>query len=413
MRFIYRICRLVSIFSIKPLIKKTTFLNVLLTDTRKASVQQKLLSFYSIIDRCLAHGQIINIIVSVDHKNIASSRVIYSECLSDYLCDENFNLLFVAPRSWVGRFLTIIHVAIYFKELDGSFAERLNFACLSALARVRIRTFRHIYAALPCRHWLGLTGGIELPAFISQRDRFSDETSINALQFGQASLEQKHFSGYKVDSLFVYDDLSGNIFNSLNMQVGNILVTGSPELEYYMNRLCNEKLHEEKMLNVLLVDQPVQQRGEYSAACISKIYAMLRALHDDPEVNLKLKLHPRGSAFDAMQRIDIPIVQDWSDGLSRAHVVIGFFSNLCDLALYSGRITFYIGSEAILDKMKTSWVINHGGYVSNDVEFVWRELLTLKERRAELCDKVISSTRLVSYLPSEIIYKTLVACSEA
>lgn len=413
MRFIYRIFRRVSIFTSKPLTKKITFLNVLMTDTREASVQQKLLSFYTIIDRCLAAGQRVNIIASLDDRNIARSRVIYTDCLGDYLNNENFNLIFVTPKRWIGRFLALIYVAIYFTKVDGAFAGRLNFACLSALARVRIETFRHIYVTLPCRHWLGLTGGIELPAFISPRDRLSDGTSINALQFGQASLEQKHFSGYKVDSLFVYDELSENIFERLNMQASNVLVAGSPEFEYYMNRLCNEKLHEEKKLSVLFVDQPVQQRGEYGATCLSRIYAMLRALSDDPEVNLKVKLHPRGSAFDGMQRIDFPIVEDWSDGLSRAHVVIGFFSNLCDLALYSGRITFYIGSETILDKMKTSWVINHGGHVSNDVEFVWRELLTLKGEEAKLSDKVISVTRQVSDSPSEIIYKKMVACSEA
>jgi len=248
---------------------------------------------------------------------------------------------------------------------------------------------------------------------MSQRNGLFDRVSISALQFGQASLEQKHFSGYKVDYLFVYDELSGNIFERLNMQVSDILVTGSPEFEYYMNSLCNEKLHEENKLSVLFVDQPVQQRVEYDAACLDRIYAMLSALNDDPEVNLKVKSHPRGSAFDGMQRTTFPIVEDWSDGLSKAHVVIGFFSNLCDLALYSGRTTFYIGSETILDKIKISWVINSGGYVSNDVEFVWRKLLSLKGEEAELSDKVISSTRLVSDLPSEIIYKKMVAYREA
>ncbi len=412
MSFIDRIFSRVSMRTIKPL-RGGIFLNLLLTDIRKASVQQKLLSFYTIIDRCLASGQRVNIIVSLDDRNIENARVIYSELLGDYIENENVNLIFIAPKRWAGRFLALIYVAIYFAKLDGAFAERFNFACLSAFARLRIRMFQNIYAALPCRHWLGLTGGIELPAFISLRDRSSDGTSINALQFGQAALEQKHFAGYKVDSLFVYDELSENVFGNLKMQVSNIWVTGSPEFEYCMNRLCNKKLHEEKKLGIIFVDQPVQQRSEYDATCLNNIYAMLRALNDDSEVNLKVKSHPRGSAFDGMKRIDFSMVEDWSDGLSRAHVVIGFFSNLCDLALCSGRVTFYIGSETILDKVKTDWVINRGGYVSNDVEFVWQKILTLKGDLVGLSDKVISSTELVSNLPSEMIYKKMVARSEA
>lgn len=385
-----------------------------MTDVRQASVQQKLISFYTIIERCLRNDQRVNVVVVLGAKNIVEGRAIYTECLSDYLQDKGFNLIFVTPASWLSeRLMALIYVAIYFAKLRGDFATRLNFACLSALARVRINTFYALYDALPCRHWLGLTGGVELPALKYRRDQSAAGACINALQFGQASLEQRHFAAYKVDNFFVYDELSASVFKRLHMQVTDLVLAGSPEFEYHKSRLRNEKLAEEAKLNIIFVDQPVLQRGEYNAEFIRACYSMLRALNDDPDIRLRIKRHPRGSAFDGVQLSDFSVVDDWSDCLSKAHVVIGFFSNLCDFALSCGRVTFYVGSSAVLDREKNEWITSQGGYISDDIDYVRREISQLKRQCPELARNIISSARSASNLSSEIIYNKMVACSES
>ncbi|TBU81918.1 hypothetical protein DNK06_05200 [Pseudomonas daroniae] len=300
----------------------------------------------------------------------------------------------------------------YFLKLQGGLAQRLNFACLSALSRVRIKVFQDIYDVLPCGHWFGLTGGVELPTFRLRRDLSATESCINALQFGQASLEQQHFSGYSVDNFFVYDDFSKRIYQELNMQVGNMVVTGSPEFEYHTGLLCNERLLEEERLNVLFVDQPVQQRGEYTKEYLQACYSMLGALNSGSDINLKVKLHPRGSAFSPVQLSNFSVVDDWSACLSRSHVVIGFFSNLCDLALLNGRTTFYVGSESILDQAKHDWVINQGGYVTDDIDSVQQIIGRLKTQHAQLARQIILRAAMKAELPSELIYRKMVACSE-
>ena len=140
---------------------------------------------------------------------------------------------------------------------------------------------------------------------------------------------------------------------------------------------------------------------------------MLQALSNDPGISLKVKLHPRGSAFDTIQLSSFSLVNDWSDSLSRSHVVIGFFSNLCDLALRNGRVTFYVGSEAILDQSKRDWVVSHGGYVIDDVDSVGQEILRLKSQYVQLTSQIIFFEGSASNFPSETIYKRMVACSDA
>ena len=413
MSLIRRIFRRVTIHSSKAMSSRAIFLNVLMTDVRLASVQQKLMSFYSIIDRCLKDGRRVNVIVALGRKDKIKTELIYSECLADYLKVEGFNLVFVRPVAWRGGRLTaLIYVAVYFTKLCGSFAHRLNFACLSALARVRVNTFQDIYEALPCSNWLGLTGGVELPAFKSRRDVVGVGPFISALQFGQASVEQQHFAGYCVDNFFVYDEFSAKVFRQLDLRVSNMLVTGSPEFEYHTRLLCNEKLLEEERLSVVFIDQPVQQRGEYSEEYLLACHAMLQALNNDPEINIKVKPHPRGSAFESTLLTGFSVAEDWSDCISRAHVAIGFFSNLCDLALRNGRITFYVGSGAVLGEEKCDWIASQGGFVVDDIDFVWQEILRLKSLHMELANQVALFTASPSEAPSEVIYKKMVACSE-
>jgi len=403
-----------SIQSNKKTSLKPVFLNVIMTDVRPASVQQKLMSFYTLIDRCLNDRQRVNLVVALGGGSDASVYRSYSNYLDKYLKDENFNLVLVKPSVWsFTRAWTVFYAVIYFTRLRGSAAQRINFACLSALSRVRISTFRDIYDGLPCCHWLGLTGGVELPTFRFRRDQSATRCSVSALQFGQASLEQQHFSGYSVDNIFVYDDLSRLIYTKLNMQVASIEVTGSPEFEYHTSLLCNEKLFEEDRLNVLFVDQPVQQRGEYTEEYLQACYTMLEKMNNESDVVLTVKLHPRGSAFGPGQLSNFSIVDDWSAGLSRSHVVIGFFSNLCDLALKSGRVTFYLGSASILDKAKQDWIVSQDGYVTEDIDKVSQIIERLKSQSTLLSKKIMLRSAMESELPSELIFKRMVACCES
>lgn len=409
-----RFFRRISVQSSRKNSTVPVFLNVLMTDVRPASVQQKLMSFYALIDRCLSDRRRVNLVVVVGVRGEESARRVYSSHLGRYLKDEYFNLVLIRPgfgsfyRVWA-----VFYAVIYFFKLRGGLALRINFACLSALSRVRIKVFQYIYDALPCSHWLGFTGGVELPAFRFRRDHSAIESSVSALQFGQASLEQQHFSGYSVDNFFVYDDLSRRIYQKLNMQVRNMVVTGSPEFEYHTSLLCNEKLFDEDKLNVLFVDQPVQQRGEYSKEYLQACYAMLDELNSESDVNLKVKLHPRGSAFSQAQLSSFSVVDDWSACLSSSHVVIGFFSNLCDLALRSGRVTFYLGSVSILDQAKQGWVASQGGYVIDDIDSAKQMIKRLKSQCVHLAKQIMLRAAMEPELPSELIYQRMVVCSES
>lgn len=412
-----RVCQLfkrMSVQSSKEISLEPVFLNVLMTDVRPASVQQKLMSFYALIDRCLNDRQRVNLVVTVGRKSGNSVYRTYSSYLYKYLERENFNLVLIKPSAWsFDRVWAIFYAVIYFSKLRGGLAQRLNFACLSALSRVRIRAFQDIYDALPCSHWLGFTGGVELPTFRFRRDSSATESSVSALQFGQASLEQQHFSGYSVDNFFVYDELSRRIYQKLNMQVRNMVVTGSPEFEYHTSLLCNERLVKEDRLSVLFVDQPVQQRGEYSKEYLQACYAMLNELNNQSDIKLKLKLHPRGSAFTSVQLSSFSVADDWSASLSSSHVVIGFFSNLCDLGLQNGRVTFYLGSTSILDQAKQDWVASQGGHVTDDIDGVKQMIDNLKSQYAQIAKQIMLHSAMEAELPSELIYKKMVACSES
>lgn len=414
MSFKHQFLRLTSVKSSKKFSKEPVFLNILMTDVRPASVQQKLMNFYALIDRCLLDCRRVNLVVVVSRGGEASALCVYSAHLDKYLNNEYFDLILIRPVSRsLNRILAIFYTFNCFTKLRGRLVQRINFACLTAFSRVRIKIFQCIYDALPCEHWLGLSGGVELPTFKSRRDHSGTKSMISALQFGQASLEQQHFSGYNADNFFVYDDLSKLIYQKLNMQVHNMVVTGSPEFEYHTSLLCNEKLLKEDRLNVLFVDQPVQQRGEYTKDYLEACYAMLDELNNDPNITLKLKLHPRGSAFSSPQLSGFSVVDDWSASLSSSHVVIGFFSNLCDLGLRNGRVTFYLGSESILDQAKQDWVVSQGGYVIDDIDSVKQMIEQLKKQYTQLSMQIMQRAAMETELPSELIYKRMVANSES
>lgn len=411
----YSMARRGAIYSCKKTtLDKFVFLNLLMTEARASSVRQKLMSFYPVIDRCLEGGRRVNLVVVVAEKDLDGARVIYTECLANYLWSEQFNLIFFTPvQGLIEKLALLRNIIINLFKLSEPITLRLNFSCIAALARARIKIFYNVYDALPCDHWLGLTGGIEIPALTYRAKQSEKRALISALQFGQASMEQKHFAGYNANNFFVYDKYSASVFNNLNLNVDDIIIAGSSEFEYYASRLDNAKLADESRLNVIFVDQPVIQRSEYSLPFLSAFSKILHTLNKDPEINLNIKLHPRGSAFDSGQLAGLSVAYNWNDCLSRAHVVIGFFSNLCDFALYSGRITFYVGSESILDYEKKQWISERGGYITSDLEYLWGEAMRLKKSYAEIAAQIITAKKPESQLPSLVIYNKMVACSEA
>lgn len=411
MSCVSRIFSRISLHSIKPMSSLSVFLNIVMTDVRKANVEQKLKCFHTIIDRTLNSGKSVNVVVVLGKENIKDNCVFYSELLSNYLRNKEFNLIFVSPRSpLIERILSVFYAVVYFMTLKGGFSVRFNFACLSALSRVRASIFESLFIALPCRHWLGLTGGVELPALKYMRDQNSRSTDINALQFGQVSLEQRHFAGYEVDRLFVYDNFSADTFSQLNMDVGVTIVSGSPEFEYYLSSLDYEKLAMECNFNILFVDQPVRQRGEYDSKSIKSLYSLLCSLNREPGIQVKIKRHPRGSAFEESELSAFSFVEDWSDSLSRSHVVVGYFSNLLDLALACKRPSLYFSNECVLGKKKIEWVIDSGGYVTDDCEILSAKIQNYKRRRAINTGRIISSADRPLNAASEVIYQTMLNC---
>lgn len=388
-------------------------MNILMTDTRKASIEQKLNSFYPIIERCLTDSRSVTVVVTLGQTSSTQVQNTYSDCLADFLKNKYFNLYFLKPTMWnLGFVTTMAYIVKHYLKQRGTFVCRFNFACLSGLACARIRFFRDVYRELPCQNWLGLTGGVELPAFSYQRGCSSSVTTINALQFGQASLEQQHFSGYLVDKLFVYDELSRQMFEKLNMKVGKMIVSGSTEFEFHTNALQNNRLLEQNRLSIVFVDQPVQHRGEYTKEYLQSCLQLLKSLNDDPELKVIVKPHPRGSAFEGEAWIDFSLADSWADCLSKAHVVVGFFSNLCDFSLISGRVTFYVGNEYVLGAEKRDWIEKKGGFVIDNFEFLFEEISILKNRYVEITSEITSLNASTSARPSGLIFSELEGCDD-
>ncbi|WP_085920300.1 hypothetical protein [Halomonas sp. CSM-2] len=413
MTFLSRFFSHVSIKSIKHKNIAPVFLNILMTEVRPVSAHQKLKSFYTIIDQCLDNNNKVNVVIILGKKDNKDAIVAYKESLDHYLKIEGFNLVFVKPTAWsFDRLYIFILMTIYFTKIKGSFEQRFNFACLFSISHRRIKFFRKIYSFFPCDNWLGLTGGIELPVFQSKQENETRQCIINALQFGQASDDQQHFSGYRVNTLFVYDSYSKKIFQNLSMSVKNIVVSGSPEFEYQSKFICNNKLLEEDKLNIVFIDQPVKQRGEYSENFLQKFYYFLQLINKDPDVNIEVKLHPRGSAFNDHAWTDFNITNNFSNSFSRAHVAIGFFSNLCDFALVEKRIAFYVGSEYILNKAKRDWVIDNGGYFVDDVEILLKKVIYLKSQHSKLGEQILIDRIPISKSPSAIIYEKMVGYND-
>ncbi|MCY1556320.1 hypothetical protein D9M68_930580 [compost metagenome] len=74
--------------------------------------------------------------------------------------------------------------------------------------------------------------------------------------------------------------------------------------------------------------------------------------------------------------------------MSTAHVAIGFFSNLCDVALLSGRTTFYLGAERIFQNAQLDWIESQGGVITSDIHTVEVMISEMKENRVNVLKRI-------------------------
>lgn len=393
---------------------KSAFLNIILTDIREEPAKQKSLSFDTVIKKFLSEGYSVSIIVPGGNKDRYETLIRYQRIFQKHTTSSKFNIIYISPR-WVliERVACIFYVIFFFIFIKCSYRRRFNISCLMALSIVKLNFYKRVFDVVTCNHWLGLTGGIELPTLKVRALEVGASTCVNALQFGQASDEQRHFEGYNVDRFFVYDKLSRSIYEKLSMRVGEIVTCGSPEFEYYLNESKSSDLISHQKLNIAFVDQPVFQRSEYHISFVKNLETMLDELNSDNLLNFYVKPHPRGTAFTKEFMSKCKVKLCWQECLSDSHVVIGFFSNLCDMALLSNRPTFYLGAEWVLDRNKQDWITSKGGIVSSDMSLVKFELQKIIKSPAELANNILMKKKYWGAAASEKIFTTMVACSEA
>lgn len=345
------------------------FLSIVLTDLRRAGIEQKARSFYSVIEYCLANDNALQVVVPLARNVSVEVENVYLSIYKKYLSDPNFNIVFSRPESAKRQYLIGALVALFFAvSLKRRFSGvNRNLSVILSANYIRMWTFFNLFDRLPSKHWLGLTGNIELQALMRRRDAVRSSTTINALQFGQAAKDQHHFSMYSIDRLFVYDAMSEEVYKNLGMTASKILISGSPEFEYSLSSINERRLKDKSELGVLFIDQPVGQRSEYSPEYLNDVLQSLLKISKYSSVTLRVKHHPRGTAFSGSLP-DQAEESDISDLLSTAHVVIGFFSNLVDLALLTGRKTFCFGADRVLDPVKIRWMREHGCVITDDTE---------------------------------------------
>lgn len=403
---------LVSVFYGKKRGKASVFLNLISTEVRPEGAKQKIASLFPIIDLCLTNGRKVNFVVFTSLADASKALSVYKKLLREYDECSGFNLVVVVPSGrWRTFFYSMASSFVFFFKIKGFGISSLNFSSLLAISHIRIKRFQAMYDILPCQNWLGLTGGVELPALKGRADQRSDNCYISALQFGQASYEQEHFSGYKVDVFFSYDSYSQKIYKELGVNSSRFIVSGSPEFEYHKRSICNYKLKSQNKLSIIFVDQPVMERGEYDRRMLRSFLEYIQCLILDPEINFSVKAHPRSSSFET--DLSYNVVDDWADCLSRAHVVIGYFSNLCDFSLISGRPTLYFGCGGILAEEKKAWIHGLGGCVTDDLDVIRYKVEGFKKSFRSLADEIVSSSSESFEKPSSVIYGEMVVRSDA
>lgn len=345
-------------------------LNIVLTDVRTEGANQKCRSFLTIAEEFLKHGRVVNVVVVAAAFDGERVRKIYQEIFSDLLADRNFNIIIVGFNSAAirGACIGILTVLMLLSVKLKGRAWNANLAVLSASLFLRYSQFGRIYDDLKTKSWLGLTGGVELQSFMIRRGQRRSESKICAIQFGQASEDQHHFAGYKVDRLFVYDQYAADLFAARIDQSVSISIAGSPEFEYEAKKLMRiEPEPFSGRLKILFIDQPVHQRSEFTPDFIAQVESQLLVLSGGEAVDLYIKAHPRGSAFGAFPA-EAYCDEEFSKLLSKAHVVVSFFSNLADLSLLTGRTTIYLGAGRIFSARKLDWIREMGGHLVEEPE---------------------------------------------
>ncbi|MBF0646436.1 hypothetical protein HTZ97_13830 [Desulfuromonas acetoxidans] len=356
-----------NVHSFRPL-STGNFLNIVITDLREEGVLQKSKSFYTIVEKCIKEEKLVNIIVPLVPNNHSDVNDFYLASFDKYLSSDLFNVVFVEKQSLrLAKLYSLLFICWFFIFSQGTFLTRVNLACLSALNFFKVLNFYAIFDLLPCDNWLGLTGNAELLAFKLRNEIVGKKTRISAVQFGQASMDQFHFEDYHVDTLFVYDEVSAGVYNKLGVDVSSVVVCGSPEFEFYLNAIDDNQLQQQNRINVLFIDQPVFQRSEYSSSYLEEVHGVLFRLLNNTQLNILVKKHPRGSAFRGAPLVFNNKTDDIIELMSISHIVIGFYSNLCDLGLLKNRMVIFLGAESVLPPGKLDWIVSHGGIIVDTV----------------------------------------------
>lgn len=384
------------------------FLNILITDLRDFGVKQKAVNFYSVIEKCINEGELVNVVVPLVGSNSLEVRNFYFKVFARYLECDRFNVIFVLKSSpFRSKQVVCLLLVPFFLITRGSLPCRFNLACLCSWHYLRLLSYYRIFDYLSCDNWLGLTGNIELLSLFDRKKRKGSETSVNALQFGQAALDQLHFKNYFVDFFFSYDEPSKEIYTILGIEESSIIVCGSPEFEHYLSSIEDKFIDPTGRLNVLFIDQPVSSRIEYSAEYLSLVYDYFVKLSDDPLVDFKVKRHPRGSAFSGPILKSASSSDDICELLSSTHVVISFFSNLCDLALLKNKPTLCLRADSVLSERKIDWMVSLGCKIVANVEELSSEIEYYRDSPESFADKLAPRVETVYERPSEIIFSRL------
>lgn len=342
-----------------------TDLNLIFTDVRPDGARQKAKSFFTVIERFLEQGLVVSAIVYTNHANAKKVDTLYRDIFSQFKHHSEFRIVVAQFNAmpwrtlWLAILTMLVSLRLAPKYPNAGSELSITIASLAA----RNWQFRRLFDDFTTGAWLGLTGGIELPALAVRRDQCGSDALISALQFGQVSEDQYHFEGYKVDKLFVYDTHAQNVMASRVSSTSEVIVSGSPEFEYELLRLGDIPPRPYSgCLELLFIDQPIRQRSEFDDAFVKSLENVLLQLSESGSVKVAIKTHPRGSAF-----FDLPpelyFTGDIAEQLPHAHIVVTCFSNLADLSVLNGTTTIYVGASRVLGEGKLTWIRDSGGKV--------------------------------------------------
>lgn len=344
-----------------------TDLNIIATDVRAQHARQKARSFFSLVDRALRAGNSVLVIVFTSETETHRIQRDYEDIYSRFLPEPGFRVKVAGFKSrryqnvWLAVLSAIFFIrAIVARDRNAG----PDMAVLLATLTARFWQIGRLFDDFPARAWIGLTGGIELPAMVARRDQSESTSTISALQFGQVARDQYHFDGYNVDTLFVYDQHALQVMSKRVSWKCEVVIAGSPEFENELMMLSTlSRPQFDDTLTVLFIDQPVGQRSEFDEAFLQALDRAAIALFESQSVNFIVKSHPRGTAFRQLP------AECYSDGeasslLAKSHLVVSCFSNLADLSVMAGIKTVYVGAGLVLGEAKLEWIRSNGGLVA-------------------------------------------------